>query len=212
MAYASHEIRRLEAEYPPLDPALSSTSALRNPASPRHHTPHVDIYAARIPTRALAEIPDSNAWARFFLNAPAFKLYGAAPALDRRLLPGDTAGGGSLTVTRADPLLAEWTFPPGAVGFVRAAAVRARYPWRFMSGGRHEWTVVGPGRDEHGEMAVEVRFASAHDYEVVPEEGARQKTVPEWTARLHRAYARWLLDERVRALKRDGETGRLNDV
>ena len=59
--------------------------------------------------------------------------------------------------------------------------------------------------DSHG--MVEVRFGSAHDYECVDSEGKDQKAIPEWTSRLHRAYAMWLLDERIQALKRRADSG-----
>ena len=74
-----------------------------------------------------------------------------------------------------------------------------------MSGGRHEISVSRPDTegDEIREPFVEVRFASAHDYETVSEEGGleKQKKIPEWTGRLHRGYARWVLDSAVQELK-----------
>ncbi|CAG8893843.1 unnamed protein product [Penicillium nalgiovense] len=50
---------------------------------------------------------------------------------------------------------------------------------------------------------VEVRFASAHDYEVVDAEGEleKQKIIPAWVLRLHRGYARFILDSAVRELQ-----------
>ncbi|KAJ5999005.1 hypothetical protein N7451_006815 [Penicillium sp. IBT 35674x] len=74
------------------------------------------------------------------------------------------------------------------------------YPWRLMSGGRHEMSVPEPFEVE-GRRFVEVRFASAHDYEVVGAEGFAQKILPEWTNRLHRGFARLVLDFAVRELK-----------
>lgn len=74
------------------------------------------------------------------------------------------------------------------------------YPWRLMSGGRHEMSVSDPFEVE-GRKFVEVRFASAHDYEVVKGEGLEQKILPEWTNRLHRGFARLVLDIAVRELE-----------
>ncbi|KAL4941660.1 hypothetical protein BDV06DRAFT_178077 [Aspergillus oleicola] len=99
-------------------------------------------------------------------------------------------------------LLVSWKMPNGPRLFFEKIA-RWGYPWRLMSGGRHEFTVEGPyyipGRDDEG-LFFEFRFASAHDYQIVPEEGdlSRQKTIPKWTARLHRGYARLLLDRAVK--------------
>jgi hypothetical protein len=48
-------------------------------------------------------------------------------------------------------------------------------------GGRDELSVVGPFDVDQGEGPyVEVRFSSAHDYELVPEEGPveQQKRIP----------------------------------
>ncbi|KAJ5738466.1 hypothetical protein N7493_001621 [Penicillium malachiteum] len=80
------------------------------------------------------------------------------------------------------------------------------YPWRLMSGGRHEMSVSEPYRvDGESELVMDVRFSAAHDYEVVREEGdlGNQKTLPEWTNRLHRGYARLILDRAARELQRD---------
>ncbi|KAJ5710953.1 hypothetical protein N7488_005109 [Penicillium malachiteum] len=80
------------------------------------------------------------------------------------------------------------------------------YPWRLMSGGRHEISVSEPYRvDGESELFVDVRFSAAHDYEAVPEEGVlmNQKILPEWTNRLHRGYARLILDLAARELQRD---------
>lgn len=75
------------------------------------------------------------------------------------------------------------------------------YPWRLMSGGRHEMSISEPFEIE-GDKFVEVRFASAHDYEVVEGEGLGQKILPEWTNRLHRGFARLVLDIAVKELEK----------
>ncbi|KAJ5910034.1 hypothetical protein N7504_004677 [Penicillium tannophilum] len=75
------------------------------------------------------------------------------------------------------------------------------YPWRLMSGGRHEMSVSEPFEVE-GRRFVEVSFASAHDYEVVEAEGLGQKILPEWTNRLHRGFARLVLDFAARELEK----------
>lgn len=69
----------------------------------------------------------------------------------------------------------------------------------MMSGSRHE--IISSDVDTNG--MVELRFASAHDYVWIAEEGTAQKVQPKWVGRLHRAFAMWLLDERIRTLKRN---------
>ncbi|ROW04634.1 hypothetical protein VPNG_07400 [Cytospora leucostoma] len=241
--YAHTAITTLEAKYPRLQPEASSTAALRAPPAGqydypgRHHTPHVDVFGARVPARLLQDRRDpatgrrlgpEEAWARVFLESPALRLEG-------KLLgggwkgPGDAGEEGfragqallngglevvrppspppsflTLSLGRPEPLLVQWVFPPLVVSLCRRAAADWGYPFRYMSGGRHEWSV---GDVDARDGTVEVRFGSAHDYEWVFSEGKDQKTVPEWTARLHRAFARWLLDERVEALKKAAEAG-----
>ncbi|KAL4805562.1 hypothetical protein BDV18DRAFT_141275 [Aspergillus unguis] len=99
-------------------------------------------------------------------------------------------------------LLVSWKLPDGPRLFFEKIA-RWGYPWRLMSGGRHELSMSEPyyvpGRESEG-MFFDLRFSSAHDYEIVPEEGGieKQKTIPKWIARLHRGYARWILDRAAR--------------
>ncbi|RAH84774.1 hypothetical protein BO86DRAFT_278329, partial [Aspergillus japonicus CBS 114.51] len=108
---------------------------------------------------------------------------------------------GGFTVERTPEhpggLLASWQVPDGARRFFESLA-HWGYPCRLMSGGRHEWGVSevyfvnskgnGEGQGQ-GEWVVDVRFGSAHDYEIVAAEGERQKVVPRWVGRLHRGYA-----------------------
>ncbi|CAI7670720.1 unnamed protein product [Penicillium pancosmium] len=86
-----------------------------------------------------------------------------------------------------------WSMADGPRLFFEKIA-RWGYPWRLMSGGRHEMSVSEPFEVKGQGRLVEVRFSAAHDYEVVPEEGKRQKILPGWTNRLHRGYARVILD------------------
>ncbi|KAJ5592389.1 hypothetical protein N7537_009293 [Penicillium hordei] len=81
------------------------------------------------------------------------------------------------------------------------------YPWRLMSSLRHEMSVSEPFQVNGQGMFVEVRFSTAHDYELVDSEGEleKQKIIPAWTLRLHRGYARFVLDSAVRELQRDVE-------
>ncbi|EOD47279.1 hypothetical protein GTA08_BOTSDO10347 [Neofusicoccum parvum] len=229
--YVYTTINQLEAKYPRLHSEAASTVALRTPSFPvTHHTPHVDVYGGTVPVKVLQEQhgPDGRklsleeAWAKVFMQSPILRLEG-------RLFggfsssPGDIGDhgfhakqkllNGGLEVVRPPtepsalflrslsqptPLLVKWTFPVQAVAFVRKAAIDWGYPWRFMSGGRHEFSVGQANRNG----MVEVRFGTAHDYEYIKDEGNNQKTIPQWTARLHRAYAMWLLDERIEALKK----------
>lgn len=90
-------------------------------------------------------------------------------------------------------LLVSWTMADSPRLFFENIA-RWGYPWRLMSGGRHEMSVSEPFEVKGQGRLVEVRFSAAHDYEIVSEEGKRQKILPEWTNRLHRGYARVILD------------------
>ncbi|KAK7740503.1 hypothetical protein SLS53_005346 [Cytospora paraplurivora] len=238
--YVYTAITGLEAKYPRLQPEAASTAALRTPSASlydypgRHHTPHVDIFGARVPAKLLQNQRDpvtgrklspEEAWAKLFFESPVLRLEGklfgggwkgAGDGGEQGFYTGQTLLNGGLEVlrppspppsflslSRPEPLLVQWIFPPLLVSFCRKAATDWGYPFRFMSGGRHEWSVGDVARDG----TVEVRFGSAHDYEWIFSEGKDQKTIPEWTARLHRAYARWLLDERVEALKKATEAG-----
>jgi hypothetical protein len=178
----------------------------------------------------------TSAWARAFIGNKIFRTEGSLVGLlaKGKFSPGDTgdtpagfaspdASGeprtllnGVFVVERPpseddrDGLLVSWRMSDEPRRFFEKVA-RWGYPWRLMSGGRHELSVSGPfdavEDDESQGPLVEVRFASAHDYEIVPEEGAlqHQKTIPGWTGRLHRGYARLLLDCAVRELKREYE-------
>ncbi|KAF7791296.1 hypothetical protein EIP86_002310 [Pleurotus ostreatoroseus] len=222
--YVGAYIRRLEKEYPPLPPDLTSTPALRTPDKQGRHTAYVDIYVARIPRAALLasardvkqSAPPVDAsqepcleelWARLFFNTKAIRWEGMAVkggSLDpddvgeHGFKRGQSLLGGAMRVVRApepgSPLMADWQMPSHIVGFFERIAAWG-YPWRMMDGGRHEWCVKGMGE------TVEVRFAAAHDYKVVAEEGPEGKIIPRWVQRLHRAYARFLLDQAVKSIQ-----------
>ena len=173
-------------------------------------------------------------WARTLLNSPVLRTEASLVGLftTRRFTPGDTGNtpdglsaetepgaprkllNGVFTVQRPpspeptfsneNSLLVSWKIPPAPREFFERIA-RWGYPWRLMSGGRHEISISRPEfeDDKAQEPYVEVRFASAHDYETISEEGGleRQKRIPGWTGRLHRGYARWVLDSAVRELR-----------
>ncbi|OJJ99960.1 hypothetical protein ASPACDRAFT_43598 [Aspergillus aculeatus ATCC 16872] len=122
---------------------------------------------------------------------------------------------GGFTVERAPEipggLLASWRIPAEARAFFERLA-QWGYPCRLMSGGRHEWGVSevyfckseegeGKAGAGAGEWVVDVRFGSAHDYEIVEAEGNAQKVVPRWVGRLHRGFARLLVEDAVRRLR-----------
>lgn len=176
----------------------------------------------------------STAWAQVLLGTRVFRAESAVIGLfSKRSLElgdmGDTPGefspdpetgapreivNGVLVVERppmnGEPygLLASWKIPDEPRKFFEKISLWG-YPWRLMSGGRHEMSVSEPFDGEGEEKAlgpfVEVRFASAHDYETFASEGdlAHQKELPEWTGRLHRGYARFLLDVAVKELERE---------
>ncbi|KAK7539452.1 uncharacterized protein J3D65DRAFT_280554 [Phyllosticta citribraziliensis] len=216
---ATRRFKQLEQQYPSLDPDdTNSTTALTTPFFWNHqyyfHTPHIDIFSAKVPARALQRASgDSDAksfeeaWARKFLSSPVLRaesrLFGLGSPGDcgeDGMPQGRALLNGLFIVVRAPethaPVLLRWDMAPGVVGFFRTMATQLGYPWRMMSGGRHELSVGEVDADG----MVEVRFSSAHDYEWLPGEGNEQKTIPNWVLRLHRTYARWLLDERVREL------------
>ncbi|KUI64638.1 hypothetical protein VM1G_00815 [Cytospora mali] len=199
--------------------------------SGNYHTPHVDVYGGKVPAKVLQNYHDpvtgrklspEEAWARHFFESPVLQLEaklfggfskGPGDCGEQGFYTGQALFNGGLEVLRPpshllsflrlglgkpEPLMVHWTFPPTLVSICRKAATDWGYPFRFMSGGRHEW---GIGDVTHDGM-VEVRFGSAHDYEWIESEGKNQKTIPEWTTRLHRVYAIWLLDERIKALKK----------
>ncbi|KAL3464329.1 hypothetical protein BJX64DRAFT_95087 [Aspergillus heterothallicus] len=259
--YAIHRgISKLEERYPrlPIDNSTCSRE-FREPTSPStQHSPHIDIYAARIPLKALMKRTEINndtkhpnnaalsiAWARSVFGSRLFRFEGSVIGLmvEHKFTPGDigdtpdafspilsssrpdaksepsvTPTGekrqllhGVLTVERPPSpttpygLLGSWKMPNEPREFFEKIA-RWGYPWRLMSGGRHELSVSEPFQvpgSEEGPF-VEVRFASAHDYEVFPEEGGleKQKTIPAWSARMHRGYAMLILDVAVRELTR----------
>lgn len=237
--YVYGKILRLERDYPRLEPSISSSRELRTATDPtRFHTPHIDVYGAKIPAKLLSKrgsldgaVSPQEAWARFFLQSPILKFEG-------RMVGGFTQGPGDLgeegfhvgqkllngmgevivasarpatvpldsSTHQEAPVLLQWEFPPPGVDLYRKAARDWGFPYRVMSYGRHEF---GLGEvDEEG--MVEVRFATAHDYEWLPEEGDAQKLQPKWVGRLHRAFAMWLLDERVRTLKKNAELASRN--
>ncbi|KAE8148093.1 hypothetical protein BDV25DRAFT_142099 [Aspergillus avenaceus] len=223
----------LEERYPPIAPERSSTLALHTPSRASQHVPHVDIYATRIPLRALlARVrglehgsddvkfqPTQRdlhvAWAQSVLGCRTIRAESKIVGLFRRgrLHPGDLGQDGfapdpSGTArqlmngvmevvaepTVNQPLVTSWVIPDGARVFFERLA-RWGYPWRLMSGGRHEMSVSEPFEGEGDDVPfgpfVEVRFASAHAYEVVSDEGdlLDQKVIPGWTGRLHRGFA-----------------------
>jgi hypothetical protein len=167
-----------------------------------------------------------DAWARSLLGSPILKIEASIFGLLRHgsYDPGDlgntTEGfkpdatgeprklmNGIMQVQRqigegedSNGLLVSWKISDEPRLFFEKIS-RWGYPWRLMSGGRHEMSVSEPFEMEK-ETVVEVRFASAHDYEVFEEEGLEQKILPEWTNRLHRGFARLVLDFAVRKLEK----------
>ncbi|RDW78867.1 uncharacterized protein DSM5745_05719 [Aspergillus mulundensis] len=221
-------LAHLETIYPALPPAAAGSEALRTPAKPSQHCAYVDIYAARIPLRALqaqSRCPDprsnnktalEEAWARSVLSSQLLRTESSLIGLFTKAHydPGDLGQdgfspdakdrprallNGALTVQReprenGNGLLVSWSMPDAPRLFFERIAAWG-YPWRLMSGGRHEMSVSEPFRVQGGGEMVEVRFSAAHDYEVVLVEGAldEQKILPAWAVRLHRGYARLIL-------------------
>ncbi|KAL4978309.1 hypothetical protein BDW66DRAFT_130743 [Aspergillus desertorum] len=235
--YATHlGLNRLETEYPALSPTAAGSKALSTPAKPTQHCAYTDIYAVRIPLRALQartrhfdtkdQTALEEAWARSLLTSRLLRTEAALIGLfaNGRYDPGDVGQNGfapgpgsdkprallngALIVRRrpgeegSNGLLVSWEMPDGPRLFFEKIA-RWGYPWRLMSGGRHEMSVSEPFSIKGlGEM-VEVRFSAAHDYEVVAAEGGleQQKVLPAWAIRLHRGYARLILGMAAREVQ-----------
>lgn len=171
-----------------------------------------------------------EAWARAVIGSSVLRAEGSVVGLFTKgtFMPGDVGDGeagfsadggtatprvllnGVATVQReigtdrdSKGLLISWTMPDEPRLFFERIA-RWGYPWRLVSGGRHEMSVSEPFEVEDGRKGrfIEVRFSTAHDYEVVPEEGERQKVMPAWVLRLHRGYARLVLDVAVKHVQR----------
>ncbi|KAJ6112008.1 hypothetical protein N7523_008069 [Penicillium sp. IBT 18751x] len=218
----------LEAEYPELPETGRTSNLLLTPDKPTQRVAYTDIFAARIPLNELASLAPTPsqtdleiAWARAVLNTPILRLEGSLVGLliKHTLTPGDTGNtksgfspkngsprgllNGVLTVQRepgidrdSNGLLISWKIPAEPRLFFEKIA-RWGYPWRLMSGGRHEMSVSQPIIVPDQDAYVEVRFAASHDYEVVIGEVV-QKVVPAWTLRLHKGYARFILDQAVK--------------
>lgn len=226
----------LEEKYPALPAKSTGSVALSTPRNPQtQRCAYTDVYAARIPLKALEartitqalridrKAALEEAWARSLLNSKIIRTEGCLIGLllYGRWTPGDTGITkhrfsphkitkeprrllhGLLTVQRgveteadSNGLLVSWESGGGSRGFFETAA-RWGYPWRMMSGGRHEMSVSEPFEVEGVGKMVEVRFATAHDYEVIASEGDKQKILPSWSLRLHRGFARLVLDRAV---------------
>ncbi|KXG46155.1 uncharacterized protein PGRI_050110 [Penicillium griseofulvum] len=183
------------------------------------------VPSSKTPTKTELEY----AWARSVLGSKILRAEGSIIGLltSFRLTPGDTGNSaegfspdettgaprlllnGLMQVQRlpaadedSNGLLVSAEMPDGPREFFEKIA-RWGYPWRLMSSLRHEMSVSEPFQMKGQGMFVEVRFTSAHDYEVVDEEGENQKTIPDWTLRVHRGFARFILDCTVRELQRD---------
>ncbi|KAJ5118961.1 hypothetical protein N7526_010598 [Penicillium atrosanguineum] len=195
---------------------------------PTQRAAYTDIFAAKIPLQKLSSLAQSPsqtdleiAWARAVLHCQILRLEGSLVGLltKHTFASGDSGNtefgfgpkngsprdllNGVLSVQRepgadrdANGLLISWRIPDEQRLFFEKIA-RWGYPWRLMSGGRHEMSVSEPFEAPEQGSSVEVRFAASHDYEVVTEEVV-QKVVPAWTLRLHKGYARFILDRAVK--------------
>ncbi|KAF7712091.1 Uncharacterized protein PECH_004558 [Penicillium ucsense] len=164
-----------------------------------------------------------GAWARTVLNSRILRVEASVLGLltKGRFHPGDTGQNGfrdgrdgttqtllnGVAYTQRIPgadadsrgLLIAWEMAkPPRVFFEMIA--RWGYPWRLMSGGRHEMGVSDPYEVPGRGLCVDVRFAGAHDYDIIAVEGENQKVIPAWVMRLHAGYARLILDQAVREL------------
>ncbi|CAG8241250.1 unnamed protein product [Penicillium salamii] len=229
-SYSAHQkLTHLEKKYPGL-PHSAGSQALHT-ARPNNHCAYVDIYAAQIPLLALqarnesmkeaSKVSLENAWARSIFSSRILRAEGLLIGLftlnfspcytgDAGFGPDENGArvllNGGLQVQReagaeedSNGLLVSMRLPDGPRVFFERIA-QWGYPWRLMSCVRHEMSVSEPW-EENGEKVVEVRFASAHDYEIVEDDGEQQKIIPAWVLRLHRGLARYVLDSTVEEVK-----------
>ncbi|KAJ5335105.1 hypothetical protein N7452_007508 [Penicillium brevicompactum] len=186
---------------------------------------------ARIPSpKPPTTIELENAWARSVFGSRVLRAEGLLIGLftNLSLSPCDTGASeagfspyengaprlllnGGLQVQRlpcadgdSNGLLVSMRLPDGPRVFFETIAAWG-YPWRLMTCVRHEMSVSRVFEVE-GEKFVQVRFASAHDYEVFDVEGGlgQQKVLPGWSMRLHRGFARYVLDSTVEEVERGG--------
>ncbi|KAJ5233845.1 uncharacterized protein N7469_005611 [Penicillium citrinum] len=187
----------------------------------------LEALESRIPETELAKdrkVALEEAWARAVLSSRPLRTEASILGLFRtgKYAPGDLGQDGFATdsqtgtprtllqglfVVEKEPvqqdsngLLVSWSMADGPRLFFEKIA-RWGYPWRLMSGGRHEMSVSEPFEVKGEGKFVEVRFSAAHDYEIIPEEKGKQKIMPEWTNRLHRGYARFVLDSAAREVE-----------
>ena len=177
------------------------------------------IPLAALQERACSQTQDNRlaleeAWARAVLNSRILRSEGALLGLWTRgkLDPGDTGENGfyqdceekpqrllnGVAYTQRIPganadsrgLLIAWEMAEPPRAFFENLA-RWGYPWRLMSGGRHEMSVSDmyevPGQGQF----VDVRFSGAHDYEMVAIEREKQKVIPAWV--MPQLYSRKML-------------------
>jgi hypothetical protein len=171
-----------------------------------------------------------EAWARAVLGSRILRAEGSLIGLltKRKFSPGDIGEHGfgprengetqkllnGVLYTQRTPgadadsqgLLIAWYMADEPRVFFEKIA-RWGYPWRLMSGGRHEMGVSEPYDVPGQGWVVDVRFSAAHDYEIVEEEGVKQKIIPRWVMRLHAGYARLILDLAVREVVEEYEKG-----
>jgi hypothetical protein len=194
--YVEHRIRDLERRYP-ITPIPPSNLALLSP--PPGHTAH-DAFL--ITARSSPVTLDT--WTRTFLSTPTLVLesrfFGSEPpdVGSNGFHSGQQLLNGIFNVVRVpsddEGLLVDWELPDSTVRFFEKLA-RWKYPWRLMTGGRHEWMVKYTEKME----ITEVGWGSVHFYR----EFGDGRTIPEWTKRLHRAYARYLVDAAVMKMERE---------
>jgi hypothetical protein len=207
--YVYRRLLSLEARYPALAVAAATP--------PPGHAAHDKLLlGARIPRSHLLR-PSSNdkpshEWARRFLSTRMLSLE-ARLLSPLSLAPPDRGEGGfragqkllnglfTVEAATSARVLVLWHMSGHVVRFFETIA-RWGYPWRMMSGGCHEWDVV-----ELGKEMVEVRFGCVHFYR---ELDGDEKRIPEWVGRLHRGYARVLMDEAVKEMERQAASSRVS--
>lgn len=218
--YIRSKLLSLIEAYPPLPVEQASTPGLRSPRAPGARRADTDVFSARVPVNALRHTADGPSqlsleelWAKAFLQCKIFKFeatlvgFGSPGDMgEQGFGPGhDVLGAGLMHVLRPPakgaPLLIEWSMPLRARRFFDKLAAWGS-PWKLMEGGRQEWSIGSVSRlPGETEDMVEIRYACGQDYKIVVGENGEGKMVPDWFGRIHRVYARILLDETAREIR-----------
>lgn len=152
------DLERREKKYPALPAKEAGSKALRTPNHPESQLLKTEGSIFGLLSGKWFKAGDTGKSADGFADddkGNPRQLLHAVFTVQRQIAAGDSNG-----------LLVSWKVPDAPRLFFERIA-RWGYPWRFMCGGRHEFSISEPFQMPGEETTVEVRFSSAHDYELV---------------------------------------------